>query len=141
MKKMLLIICVVMIGSILGLTSNSFAASEMRGHHRGRGGHYQKWQKLANYKNGWALGHHPKLAYYPLARSFRSKQHRWYRNPVYRHGHPIRHNAQLQQTVVREINNYYGSTESYAYPEDEFNASASVSDTGFAFSVGVKRID
>ena len=141
MKKMILIIYVLMIGSILVLTSNSFAAREKRGHHHSRGGHYQKWHKPAYYKNGWAWGHHPKLQHYRPARDYRYKHHRWYRRPVYRHGHPIRHHRRPQHTVVQEVNNYYGSTESYAEPEDEFNASASVSDTGFSFSVGVKRTD
>ena len=112
MKKMILIICVVMFGSILVLTSNSFAAREKRGHYHSRGGHYQKWHKPLYYKHGWAWGHHPK-----------------------------RHHGRLQHTVVREINNYYGSTENYAEPEDEVNASVSVSDTGFSISVGVKRTD
>ena len=141
MKKMILIICVVMIGSILVLTSNSFAAREKRGHHYSRSGHYQKWHKPANYKHGRAWGHHPKRHHYRPAHGLRNKHHRWYRRPVYRHGYPIRHHRRIQHTVVREINNYYGSTESYAEPEDEFNASASVSDTGFSFSVGVKRTD
>ena len=42
MKKMILIICVLMIGSILVLASNSFAAREKRGHHHSIGGHYQR---------------------------------------------------------------------------------------------------
>jgi hypothetical protein len=120
MKKMILIICVLMIGSILVLASNSFAAREKRGHHHSIGGHYQKWHKPAYYKHGWAWGHHPKRHHYRPSNGYRYKHHRWYRRPVYRHGH---------------------RTESYAEPEDEFNASASVSDTGFSFSVGVKRTD
>jgi len=109
MKKMTLIICVVMIGSILVFINNSFAAREMWGHHNGQGGYYQKWHKPAYYKHGWAWGHPPGL-----------------------------HHRRFQNTVVREINNYYGST---AYPEDEVNASVSVSDTGFSISFGVKRTD
>ena len=141
MKKMILIICVLMIGSILVLASNSFAAREKRGHHHSIGGHYQKWHKPAYFKHGWAWGHHPKRHHYRPAHGYRYKHYRWYRRPVYRHGHPRRYHRGPQHTVVREINNYYGSTESYAEPEDEFNASASVSDTGFSFSVGVKRTD
>jgi hypothetical protein len=41
--------------------------------------------------------------------------------------------------VVKEINNYYSSAESYSEPEDEFTASASISDTGFSVSVGVSN--
>jgi hypothetical protein len=141
MKKMILIICVVMIGSILVLTGNSFAAREMRSHHNGRGGHYQKWHKPAPYKDRWTWGHHPTRHHYSPAHGFRYKHHRWNRRPVYRHGHPRHHHRRFRHTVVREINNYYGNTESYAAPEDEFNASASISDTEFSFSVGVKRTD
>jgi hypothetical protein len=41
--------------------------------------------------------------------------------------------------VVKEINHYYSSAESYAEPEDEFTASATISDSGFAVSVGVRE--
>jgi hypothetical protein len=41
--------------------------------------------------------------------------------------------------VVNQVNNYYSSTESYSEPEDEFTASASISDTGFSVSVGVRE--
>ena len=141
MKKMILTISVVMIGSILVLTSNSFAAREKLGHHHSRGGHYQKWDQPAYYKHGWAWGHHPSRHHYRPAHGFKYKHPSWYRRPVYRDGHPRLHRKHFQHTGVQEINNYYGSTESYAEPEDEFNASASVSDTGFSFSIGVKQTD
>lgn len=112
MKKMILIICVAMIGSFLVLTSNSFASGKMREHHYGRAGHYQKWHQPAHYNHGRARGHHPR------------QYHKWPRH-----------------TVVRETNNYYGNSEIYASPEDEFNASVSVSDTGFSVSVGVKKTE
>ncbi|MGD2098674.1 MAG: hypothetical protein PVG35_13915 [Desulfobacterales bacterium] len=112
MKKMILIICVIMIGSFMVLTRNSFASGEMRGHHHGRAGHYQKWHQPAHYKHGRAWGYYPR------------QYHKWPRH-----------------TVVREINNYYGNSEIGAWPENEFNASVSVSDTGFSFSVGVKQTD
>jgi hypothetical protein len=41
--------------------------------------------------------------------------------------------------VVQEINNYYSNAESYAEPQDEFQASATVSDSGFSVSVGVSK--
>jgi hypothetical protein len=41
--------------------------------------------------------------------------------------------------VVKEINNYYSSEESYSEPKDEFAASATITDSGFAFSVGVRE--
>jgi len=135
MKKTILILCMVAIGSILVLTNNSYASREKPTHYYGRGGYYQKWNKPAYDKHGWARRHHLKRHHYHPAHGIRYKHHRWYLKPIYRHGHPGR----FHHTVVREINNYYSSTESYAEPEDEFSASASVSDTGFSFTVGVKQ--
>ena len=141
MKKMILLISVAMIGSILALTSNSFAARERGGHHHyGRGGHYQKWNKPVYHKHGWTGGHHHKLYYSPAPR-FRPKYRPWRYRPVYRPSHPRRYYRRPHHTVVQEVNNYYSSAESYAAPEDEFTASASISDTGFSFSVGVSRTD
>jgi hypothetical protein len=127
----------VVIGSILVLTNNSYAAREKRNRYQDRGGHYQKWHKPAYDKHGPAWRHHLKRHPYRPADGIRHKQYRWYLRPIYRHGHPGR----FHQTVVREINNYYSSTESYAEPEDEFSASASISDTGFSITVGVKHTD
>jgi hypothetical protein len=42
-------------------------------------------------------------------------------------------------SVVKEINNYYSSAESYSESEDEFSASATISDAGFSVSVGVRE--
>jgi hypothetical protein len=36
--------------------------------------------------------------------------------------------------VVNQVNNYYSDAESDSEPEDEFSASASISDTGFSVS-------
>ena len=131
MKKMILLISVAMIGSILVLTSNSFAGRERGGHHHyGRGGHYQKWNKPVYHK-----------PHYSPAHRFRPKYRPWRHRPVYRPGHPRRYYRGPHHTVVQEVNNYYSSAEGYAAPEDEFTASASISDTGFSFSVGVSRTD
>ena len=137
MKKTILILCMVVIGSILVLTNNSYAAREKRTHYQGRGGHYQKWHKPAYHKHGPAWRHHLKRRHHYPAHGIRHKHHCWYLRPIYRHGHPGR----FHRPVVREINNYYSGTESYAEPEDEFSASASVSDTGFSITVGVKHTD
>ena len=141
MKKTMLILCMVVIGSILVLTNNSYASREKRFHHQGRGGHYQKWHKPYYYKHGRAWRHHLKHHNHRPAHGIRHKHHRWYRRPIYRHGHPGYRHGRFHRTVVREINNYYSSTESYAEPEDEFNASATVSDTGFSITVGVKHTE
>jgi hypothetical protein len=72
----------------------------------------------------------------------------WRHRPVYRHYRPgrfYRHHRpgrfyrRPHHSVVKEINNYYSSAESYSEPEDEFTASATISDSGFEFSVGVKE--
>jgi hypothetical protein len=41
--------------------------------------------------------------------------------------------------VVNQVNNYYSSAESDSVPEDEFTASATISDAGFSISVGVRE--
>jgi len=64
---------------------------------------------------------------------FRPRHHR----PVYRQGHPKPFFRRNRHSVVNQVNNYYSSAESYSEPEDEFSASASISDTGFSVSVGV----
>ena len=137
MKKTILILCMVVIGSILVLTNDSYAAREKPTRYQDRSGHYRKWHKPAYHKHGPAWRHHLKRPRYLPAHGIRHKHYRWYLRPIYRHGHPGR----FHQTVVREINNYYSSAESYAEPEDEFNASASISDTGFSITVGVKHTD
>lgn len=141
MKKMILIICFVMIDSILVLTSNSFAAQEKPGHHDyGRGGHYQKWNKPVYHKHDWSRSYHHKPNYSP-APGFKPKYRFWHHPAVYRPGHLRPYYRRPQHTVVQEVNNYYSSAESYSASEDEFSASASISDTGFSFSVGVSRTD
>jgi hypothetical protein len=42
-------------------------------------------------------------------------------------------------SVVNQVNNYYSDAESDSEPEDEFSASASISDTGFSVSIGVRE--
>jgi hypothetical protein len=41
--------------------------------------------------------------------------------------------------VVNQVNNYYSDAESDSEPEDEFSASASISDTGFSVSNAFDR--
>ena len=78
---------------------------------------------------------HQYRAPYRRGPKFRPGRHR----PVYRHGRPGRFYRRPHHSVVKEINNYYSSAESYSEPEDEFSASATITDTGFAFSVGVRE--
>ena len=158
MKKKIILISVLLIGFVLAVTANSWAQRERVGErHRDRGGHYQKWDKPAHHKfdRGHSRGHHPKRHrdhYRPVHR-FKPKFHRqhhfggphrkWHRNrhwrhrPHHRHGHPRwRHWRHHRRPV---IHNYYSNAESYSGPEDEFQASATVSDSGFSVSVGVSK--
>jgi hypothetical protein len=70
---------------------------------------------------------------------FRPKHRQWRHRPVYRHGRPKPFFKRQRHSVVNQVNNYYSNAESYSAPEDEFSASASISDTGFSVSVGVSN--
>ena len=70
---------------------------------------------------------------------FRPKYRHWRHRPVYRHGHPRPFLKRNLHSGVNQVNNYYSNAESYSAPEDEFSASASISDTGFSVSVGVRE--
>ena len=83
-----------------------------------------KWHKRHYYRGPYRHG--PK---------FRPWRHR----PVYRHGRPKPFFQRHRHAVVSQVNNYYSSTESYSEPEDEFSASATISDAGFSVSVGVRE--
>ena len=61
----------------------------------------------------------------------------WRHRPIYRHGHPGRHYWKHHRRP--SIHNYYSNAESYTWPEDEFQASATVTESGFSVSVGVSK--
>ena len=86
------------------------------------------------YKPKFHRRHHYRAPY-----RYRPKFRPWRHRPVYRYYHPRRFYRRPHHSVVKEINNYYGSAESYSEPEDEFNASATITDSGFAVSVGVRE--
>ena len=92
--------------------------------HRPAYRHKSKFQRRNHYRAPYR--HRPKLR-------------PWRHRPVYRHYRPGRFYRRPHHSVVKEINNYYSSAESYSEPEDEFSASATISDSGFEFSVGVKE--
>jgi hypothetical protein len=144
MKKNIMIISIALIGLILVFSGNSWAA-------RNGSGPYQKWDKPSNPAHKPNHGRnlapgiqndrpkpqpiprfhrpYPPRAPYRLAPQYRH----WRQRPFYRpFGH--RHHA-----GVNEINNYYSRVERYYTPEDEFGASATISDTGFSVSVGVRE--
>lgn len=162
MKKKIIIISVVLIGFIVALSSNSWAQRERGGDRRPDGGnHFQKWKGSGdhNFDRDRIPNRGPRVQSKPhfnrpgsLVKSkFHKRQHYrppyrykpkfkpWFHRPIYRHGYPNRFYRRPHHSMVKEINNYYGSTESYYAPEDEFTASATITDTGFAFSVGVKE--
>ena len=158
MKKKIILISVVLIGFVLAVSANSWAQRERVGErHRDRGGQFEKWDKPGHHKfdRGHGRGHYRKRHnhHYRPAHRFKPKFHRrhhyggphpkWHRNrhwrhrPYHRHGHPRWHRWRHHRRPV--IHNYYSSTESYSGPEDEFHASATVSDDGFSVSVGVSK--
>ena len=146
MKKNIVIISMVLIGLILVFNGNSWAA-------RLGGGPQQKWDNPPNADNNsdrgrsWAPGiQHDRSAdrftpqlhrrdHYRAPYRFAPKYRHWNHRPFYRPFHHKRYYWRPYHGAV--INNYYGSAESYA-PEDEFSASATVSDTGFSVSVAVR---
>ena len=73
-----------------------------------------------------------------VPKRLRPKYRHWRHRPVYRHGHPRPFFRRNHHSGVNQVNNYYSNTESYSAPEDEFSASATISDTGFSVSVGVR---
>ena len=153
MKKKIIIISVVLIGFVLAVTANSWAQRERGGDRRvdrggdDRGGQFQKWDKPAVHKFNRNPGQayhrrgnpHHKRHPYRVTPRIRPNFRPWRHRPVYRHGHPRPFKWRHRHSVVKEINNYYSSAESYAAPQDEFQASASVSDSGFSVSVGVSK--
>jgi len=159
MKKKIIIISVIFIGFFLAVTANSWAQRERGGDRRvdrgghDRGGQFQKWDKPAVHKfnrnPGQAYHRRGNPHHYRPVHRFKPKYHK--RHPYrvtprirpnfrpWRHGHPRPFKWRHRHPVVKEINNYYSSAESYAAPQDEFQASASVSDSGFSVSVGVSK--
>ncbi len=95
------------------------------------------------FKSKFHRRHHYRAPYRygPKLRPWRHRPvYRHYRpGRFYRHHRPGRFYRRPHHSVVKEINNYYSSAESYSEPEDEFTASATISDSGFEFSVGVKE--
>ena len=99
-----------------------------------------KFHKRHHYRPAQRFKHkYYKRHHYRAPHRFRPKYRPWRHRPAYRRGHPKHFKWRHRHSVVKQINNYYGSAESYAEPQDEFQASASVSDTGFSVSVGVSK--
>ena len=144
MKKKIMLISVVLIGFVMALAANSWAQRESVGKRNGdRSGHFQKLDKPAIHKfdRERAGADHIRGHQYGPAKGFRYKFHkRPFNRAPHRFGPKFRY-RQHRHPGVNHITNYYGATESYAEPEEAFLASASVSDSGFSFSVGVSKTD
>jgi hypothetical protein len=157
MKKKI-IISVIFIGFVLALTANSWAQRESVGkHHKARGGNFQKWDKPAvdKFDRGKGRAFHSGGHKYGPAKRFKPKfrkghvyraPHRYgpkYRfrrhRPMHRHVGPKRFFWRHRHSAVNHITNYYSTAENYAVPEEAFQASAAVSDSGFSVSVGVSK--
>ena len=147
MKKNIIIISIALIGLILVFNSNSWAASN-------RGGPHQKWNKPSNAidkpdrgrSSAPGIQHH-RPVHRSIPRFHRPDHHRapyrfapkprpWFHRPFYRPFLPKRHFWQHHHGAV--MNNDYSSAGSYAL-EDEFSASATISNAGFSVSVGVRE--
>ena len=169
MKKKIIIISVVLIGFIVALSSNSWAQRERGGDRRpDRGDQFQSRSGSGDrdFDRDRIRDRGPRNSsrqhFNRPGPRFKSKFHnRQNRRPAYRfkrkfnrrnhYRAPYRHRPKFRQwrqrpvyrrpyhSVVKEINNYYSSAESYSEPEDEFSASATITDSGFAFSVGVRE--
>ena len=138
MKKRIILISVVLIGFVLAVSANSWAEREEVGkRHRDGGGQFEKWDKPAvnKFQRDRGQVYHPKQRNYRPVHRFKPKFHK---GPHYGRPQPkwyrYRHWQDHRRPVVH---NYYSSVENYTEPEDEFHASATVSDSGFVVSVGM----
>ena len=157
MKKKIIIISVALIGFVLAVTSNSWAGRERVGtRHQDRGGNFQRGAEPAVHKFNRNRGqaYQPRRQHDRPVHRFKPKFHkrdhyrapyrfgpkyRYRHRPAYRHAPNKRFFRRNRHSVINQITNYYSNAESYAAPQDAFQASASVSDSGFSISVGVSK--
>jgi hypothetical protein len=158
MKKKIIIISVALISFVLALNANSWAQRESVGKHRkDRGGHFQKTDKPAvdKFDRDKGRAFHSRGHKYGPAKRFKPKFHKgrvyraphrygpkyrfWRHRPMHRHVGPKRFFWRHRHSAVNHITNYYSTAENYAVPEEAFQASAAVSDSGFSVSVGVSK--
>ena len=149
MKKNIMIISITLIGFILAAGGNLWAANYGSGPH-------PKWDKPSysgnrpDHGRSFVPGNTPDRPVHELTPRihkpypnrapyrFAPKYRPWLRRPFFRPFRPKGFFGPRHHAEVNEINNYYSDTERYSVPEDEFNASATISDTGFSVSVGVR---
>jgi hypothetical protein len=138
MKKKFILIRVVLIGFVLAVTVNSWAQRDSVGQrHQDRGGNFQKWDKPAVQKFERDRGrvYRPGNPHNRPAHHFRphlQKRHQIHKlHRYWRPGLPKWRYWRHHRPAV--INRHYGSA------ENAFQASAAISDSGFAVSVGVSQ--
>lgn len=141
MKKKILIISIVFVGFILAVTANSWAQRDRAGQgHQDRGGNFQKWDKPAAHKFDRDRDRVSRPG-----KQFNRPAHYWKPKSKWRHQNPglqrywrpgvknWRYRRYYRPAVIHK---HYGSAERYAAPEEAFQVSAAVSNSGFAVSVG-----
>jgi hypothetical protein len=131
MTRKLVFISVALAGMVLAVSSYSWADGAYHGGHYIKGGHgparYHRGHAIdQRFRHGHAIGHR-----------FRHPP-RWGHHPRFHRHHPsCSHWRGRRPVVVKQINNYYGGSTTDAYVEDSYQASASVSESAFSFSIGI----
>jgi len=118
MKQKVALISLVLIGFVFALSGSAWANGNHRhGHHYDKRIHHHGY--YARKGPGWyrGPGHHPQ---------------RFHRGPWYRG----RHHRPAQRTVEKHVYHHYDNDTSYD-TDDQYEASASLSDPGFSFSFGI----
>lgn len=149
MKKNIVIIGIALIGLVMVFSGNSWAAGN-------KGGPYQKWDRPSNFNSRADHGrspapriqpNYPERRFIPRFKGpdqhrapyrYAPKYHLWRQRPFYRPFHPGWNYWRHHRGTV--INRFYSGSGSYG-PGDEFSASAFISNTGFAVSVGVRDMN
>ena len=148
MKKNIMIISIALIGFILAFNGQSWAASN-------KGGAYQKWNKSSKAisKPDRVRSSAPGIQYQRPQHRFIPRLHQinnrrapyrfapktrpWFRRPFYRPFHPKRYFRQQHHGSANS--NYYRIAQRDYAPAGRFSAAATISNTGFLFSVGVSE--
>jgi hypothetical protein len=124
---------------------------------RDRGRPYHKWDKPAVHKFNRDRGraYHPRRSHHRPVHRFKPEFHKrhhyraphrfgprfrhWRHRPAYRHWPAKPFFRRHQHSVINQVTNYYSNAESDTAPQDEFHASATVSNTGFSVTVGASK--
>ena len=144
MKKNIIIISIALIALILVFNGHSWAA-------RNKGGSYQKWNNPSNAisqpDRGRSLApgiqyQQPQHRFIPRLHQINNRRAPYRFTPKIRPSfrRPFYPNRYLWQHHHGSVNsNHYRIAEGYYAPADGFSAAATISNTGFLFSVGVSE--